>query len=109
MHHNDGRGGGLNRSSKRGSVNNANRLEAFANSRNKGSADWGDCNAELIQAVVAGITALGGAVTFGLARDQGAHSVTLLLDKSRETLWFNGNADLDEELQVVIQTIEAIS
>ena len=109
MHHNDGRGGGQNRSSTRGSVNNASRLEAFAKSRNKGSADWGDCDANLIQAVITGITSLGGAVTFGLSRDEGAHSVTLLLDKSRETLWFNGTADLNEELQVVIQTIAAIS
>ncbi len=109
MHHNDGRTQSGNSSSKRGSVNNRSRLEAFTNRTKKGSAEWGSCDAILIQEVITGITALGGAVTFGLSRNDGAHSLTLLLDDSRETMWFNGDATLDEELDAVLQTIAAIT
>jgi len=91
--------------SKRGSVNNGARLEAFTRQRATGGADWAGCNPELIQAVVSGITVLGGAVTFGMSKDQGAHSVTLLLDGAKATMWFNGNSDLDDELQAVVDTL----
>ncbi len=109
MHHNDGRNTAEKSSKKRGSVNNAARLEAFANRGKTGGADWGDCDPEKIQAVVTGITSLGGAVTFGLSRDKGAHSLTLLLDDSRKTLWFNGDSELDEELDAVAVTLEQIT
>ncbi len=52
---------------------------------------------------------MGGAVTFGLSRDQGAHSLTLLLDGGRETLWFNGNADLEEALDEVLGVLDAMT
>ncbi len=80
---------------KRGSTNNSNRLEAFAKSSHTTGADWGTCSPEKIHGVVMAITELGGAVTFGLSRDNGAHMLTLLLDGHRETLWFNGDSDLD--------------
>lgn len=86
----------------RGSVNNAKRLDAFKARREGSGADWGGCSPDKIQGVVEAITNMGGAVTFGLSRDQGAHSLTLLLDGSRETLWFNGSADLDSELTSVL-------
>lgn len=92
----------------RGSVRNADRLSAFSSGVGKGSADWGTCNSARLQAVVVGITELGGAVTFGLSRDLGAHSLTLLLDGNRTTLWFNGNADLDAELEGVKQTLDTV-
>jgi hypothetical protein len=57
---------------------------------------------------VVGITALGGAITLGLSRDLGAHSLTLLLDGNRKTLWFNGNADLSEELEGVADMLAGI-
>lgn len=94
---------------KRGSVRNGDRLKAFAAGRAAGSADWGGCDPKHLQAVIVGITELGGAVTFGLSRDGGAHSVTLLLDKDRTTLWFNGSADLDEELDGVKATLDTLT
>lgn len=93
----------------RGSVKNADRLEAFSRGSPTGGADWGGCDPDRIQAVVVGITAMGGAVTFGMSKDQGAHSVTLMLDDSRQTLWFNGDAELNDELDTVIHTLKAIS
>lgn len=104
-HHNEGRGQEKAGKSARGSVNNAKRLSIFTEGRNKGSADWGGCSPDLLQAVVVAITDRGGAITVGLSRDQGAHSLTLLLDGDRETLWFNGAADLDEELRKVLAVL----
>lgn len=92
----------------RGSTRNLDRLAAFSGRGGKGTADWGACDCSRIQAVVVKITALGGAATFGLSRDMGAHSVTLMLDGQRQTLWFNGNADLDEELDNVVATLDVI-
>lgn len=92
----------------RGSTNNASRLAAFSRGNAASGGDWGGCDAQRLQAIVVGITRLGGAVTFGLSRDKGAHSLTLLLDDSRQTLWFNGDADLDAELLSVSETLGAI-
>jgi len=92
----------------RGSTRNVDRLSAFAGRGGKGMADWGACNPARLQAVVVGITAMGGAVTFGLSRDLGAHSLTLLLDGNRETLWFNGDADLDGELDGVVEILNVM-
>lgn len=93
---------------KRGSVKNASRLEAFANKSGKGQADWGGCNSERLQGVIVGITAMGGAVTFSLSRDTGSHGLTLLLDKERSSLWFNGDSDLDAELDDVMGTLASM-
>lgn len=107
-HHNEGRGNEKTGTKRRGSVNNAKRLDAFKGRGGKGHADWGSCNPERLQAVVVAITGMGGAITIGLSRDEGAHSLTLLLDGGRETLWFNGNADLDAELLDVLGVLEAM-
>ncbi len=101
-------GSGGTKSSTRGSARNADRLEAFSSGRGSGKADWGACDSARIQAVLVGITAMGGAVTFGLSRDLGAHSLTLMLDGQRTTMWFNGNADLDEELDGVKATLDTL-
>lgn len=92
----------------RGSVRNADRLQAFASGGKTGGGDWGACSPERIQAVVVGITVLGGAVTFGMSRDMGAHSLTLLLDDKKRTLWFNGDAELEDELEAVAGTLDAM-
>ncbi len=93
----------------RGSTRNTDRLAAFSSGTGKGGAGWGTCDPARLQAVVVAITELGGAITLGLSRDLGAHSLTLLLDGNRTTLWFNGNADLDEKLVEVETTLEQIA
>lgn len=107
-HHNEGRGGSKKGKGKRGSVRNDRRLAAIAQRRTGAAADWLGCDPERVQAIVHKITAIGGAVTFGTSRDGGAYSVTLLLDGDRETLWFNGDAVLDDELQAVVETLDAM-
>jgi hypothetical protein len=97
------------RSKKRGSVDNTGRLRSlFKPGTVAGGADWGDTDPRWIAAIVVKITSMGGACTFGLSRDGGAHSLTLMLNQERETLWFNGDADLDGELEKVWQTLEAM-
>lgn len=93
---------------KRGTVNNAGRLQAFSESRGKGDFDWGGCDPRWIADIVVAITSLGGALTIGRSRDGGAGSITLLLDGDRQTLWFNGDADLDAELEKVRAVLETM-
>jgi len=93
---------------KRGSVKNASRLEAFGKAVSVSGADWDTCDKKLISAVVILITQLGGACTFGLSRDKGAHMLTLLLDDTRKTLWFNGDAVLSDELKLVIERLKVL-
>jgi hypothetical protein len=81
----------------------------FAERAGRGGAEWAGCDPKRLLAVVVAITGLGGAVTIGLSRDQGAHSLTLLLDNGRQTLWFNGDADLDLELDNVLGVLEAMT
>lgn len=94
---------------KRGSVNNKGRLESFKRADSSSGADWGGCNSEKLQGVIQAVTELGGAVTFGMSRDQGAHSLTLMLDDERAALWFNGNANLNDELDNVFERLSAMT
>lgn len=103
-----GEGKGRN-GSRRGSTNNASRLAAFGRGDRAGHADWGNCDPRWIAAVVARITLLGGAVTFGLSRDGGAHMLTLLLDGDRQVLWFNGDASLEDELEKVYAVLDTLT
>ena len=96
------------KNARRGSTDNKRRLEVFRKGSRGGNADWGGCDSKLLQAVVVAITELGGAVTIGLSRNGGAYSLTLLLDDTRETLWFNGDADLDVELEAVRVTLDGL-
>ena len=92
--------------SNRGSVNNGKRLKSLlerVSAGGVGKADWGNCRPEWLQAVVCVIAKAGGLVSFGYSRDGNAYNVTILLDGDRETLWFNGDADLDEELRRVYE------
>ncbi len=91
----------------RGSVKNASRLDAFTGGNKTGAADWGGCDPARLQTAVVAITSLGGAITLGLSRNRGAYSLTLMLDDNRATMWYNGDADLDDELESVIQTLAA--
>ncbi|KKL06103.1 hypothetical protein LCGC14_2599390 [marine sediment metagenome] len=93
----------------RGSVKNSRRLDAFAKRSGAGDASWKNCDQDWVRSVVVAITDLGGAATFGLSRDRGAYSLTLLLDDTRETLWFNGDADLDDELRTVVSKLDAMA
>lgn len=97
------------RKQKRGSTNNKSRLEFFGRADVANGADWSSCSADKMMAVIVAITALGGAVTIGKSRDGGGHMMTLLLDDDRRTLWFNGDADLDDELDMVVGTLASLT
>lgn len=92
----------------RGSVNNKGRLDELLGARGgpKRRADWGEADPRWIAAVVIAVTVAGGAVTFSTSRDGGAYGLTVMLDGDRKTLWFNGDADLDAELEQVFHAFE---
>lgn len=96
------------KSSKRGSVDNAGRLAKLlqGTGQQTGKADWSAADPRWIAGVVHVVTRLGGAVSFGYSRDMGAYSLSIMLDGDRETLWFNGGADIDAELEGVYATFE---
>lgn len=92
---------------QRGSTDNGKRLAALlggGNGTGKQGADWGSADPRWIVAVITAVCRLGGAASFGLSRDGGAYSLTILLDGDRQTLWYNGSADLDAELEKVYET-----
>lgn len=80
-------------------------LGGFSDDADTGRADWNTCSPELMKAVVVSITAMGGAVIFGLSRDKGAHSVTLMHDQDRKSIWMAGNADLDAEMSAILSKL----
>lgn len=96
------------KSKKRGTTRNKARLDAFAASSPTGGGDWGSCDQAWLADVVTKITAMGGAVTFGLSRDLGAHSLTLMLDGERQTMWYNGDEDLSVALEAVSAKLDAM-
>lgn len=104
---NPARQGKTRKKTKRGSVRNDRRLKAFAERRDTAAANWASVDPHRIQGVINAITHLGGAVTFGTSRDNGAYSLSLMLDGDRETLWFNGDADVAEQLRLVMETLDA--
>lgn len=86
-------------SGSRGSVKNGERLRNLFNHGEGRRADWGSVDPGAIASTVEAVTGRGGAISFGTSRDGGAYSVTLFLDGERETLWFNGDADVEGELE----------
>lgn len=95
--------------SKRGSVNNHNRLNELLKTRpgGAGRADWGSCDPRWMGAVIVLVTKLGGAVSFSLSRDGGAFGLTIFSNGEKTALWFNGDADLDTELENVVAVLES--
>lgn len=92
------------RKGSRGATDNAGRLHALVsgNGDKRVVVNWDDVAPDLLAKVVYLTVGLGGAVSFGRSRDGGATSLTLFLDGERQTLWFNGDAVLDDELEKVV-------
>ena len=102
-------GGKTTRRGKRGSTDNKSRLAGLQRSEVvRGTADWGNAGAEWLQAVITAATLRGLAISFSLSRDGGAHGLLLLDNGERVQLWFNGEADLDRELEQVFSYLESM-
>lgn len=98
------------RSKKRGSVNNGARLAGLAGvaQQKVGRADWGTADPRWIAAVVVAASLKGMIVSFKLSRDGGAHGLDLYDNGEKVSLWFNGDADLDLELEKVFTYLETL-
>lgn len=97
-----------NAKKKRGTTDNVGRLKKLlaGTGQQTGKADWSAADPRWVAGVVHVVTRVGGAVSFGYSRDMGAYSLSIMLDGDRETLWFNGGADIDAELEAVYATFE---
>lgn len=93
------------KSSKRGKTRNLDRLKALTKGSTTAIPTWRNADPQLIHAVVVAITDMGGAVMFGHSTDGGSYSMSFYLNKDKTTMWFNGDAELDDELQVVIDEL----
>lgn len=94
---------------ERGSVNNKSRLAAFGGAEKErvGTADWGRCDPRWLAAVVVAASVGGMEVAFSYSKDGGAHGLSLYDygTQERVRLWFNGDADLDAEMQAVYEKL----
>jgi hypothetical protein len=101
--------GGAKKSKKRGSTDNSGRLAGLRpEATPQGNADWGAADPRWVAAVVAAATLRGCILSFSLSRDGGAHGLSLYTDGERVQLWFNGDADLDVELEKVFEYLESM-
>jgi hypothetical protein len=105
----DGEKRGKTGKNSRGSVKNSSRLEGLQSSRKvEGSADWGKADPRWLQAVTTAACLRGMIVSFSHSRDGGAHGLALYDQGERIQLWFNGDADLDTELEKVFEYLESL-
>lgn len=96
-------------SGKRGSVNNASRLAGLQPIREAaGTATWEGAQPGWIAAVVIAATVRGYIISFQLSRDSGAHGLSLYGEGENVRLWFNGDADLDVELEKIFVYLQAM-
>ena len=98
----------LERRNAQGKEKRKNRLGDFEVGKRSLDFDWGGCAPEKLQDVVVGITDLGGAVIFGVSRDGGALSLTIMLDDERQARYFNADSDLDEGLDTISALLESV-
>lgn len=94
---------------KRGATNVARSLEGLGQSKGmSGGADYAEADFACVAGIIIETTRRGGAVSFGLSRDKGAYNVTVFMDGDRRTVWINGDADLNAELEKILHFIAAL-
>jgi len=79
------------------------RTKGVAPSRRRGQgngerADWALASPLTLQALIAAVTAQGGAIRFGYSRDGGAYSLGILGDGEPYTEWIRPAENIDEVL-----------
>lgn len=97
-----------NRKQSRGAVDNEKRLERLKNRTAGTEVGWGNASPEWLMAIVVLVSSSGGAVRFGLSRDKGSYSLGLYLGAENQTIWFNGDADLNDELGALYAKLQDI-
>lgn len=100
---------GEKKSKKRGATNVARSLEGLGQAKGtSGGADYAEADFTYVAGIIIEVTRRGGAASFGLSRDKGAYNVTIFLDGDRRTVWINGDADLNHELEKILHFIAAL-
>lgn len=97
------------KSGKRGSVDNAKRLAALNQpEKTTAGADWSTADPRWLAACVARICASGGGILLGYSRDQGAYRVIVYMGDDMAKLWWNGDCDLNHELESLFTWAEGL-
>lgn len=105
----DPREDGGRKRNTRGSTNNNKRLAGLTQrSKQSNNADWGSVDPRWLAGIVVACTRRGMSPSFMLSRDGGAYGLAIYDGSERTVLWFNGDADLEHELSVVYDYIEAL-
>lgn len=95
---------------RRGKTNVARSLEGLGQGKGQsGGADYAEADFTLIAGIIIETTRRGGAASFGLSRDKGAYNVTVFLDGDRKTVWINGDADLNAELEKILHYMASLA
>lgn len=95
---------------KRGATNVARSLDGLGQKQgSSGGADYAEADFALIAGIIIETTRRGGAASFGLSRDKGAYNVTIFLDGDRRTIWINGDADLNGELEKILHFMASLA
>lgn len=94
---------------KRGATNVARSLDGLGSAPGRtGGADYAEADFTWIAGIIIEATKRGGAASFGLSRDKGAYNVTIFLDGDRRTVWINGDADLNAELEKICHFLASL-
>lgn len=69
---------------------------------------WGEVDPSGIVALTGTVSALGGAVTFGGSRDQGALQITIYLDGERSTQWASSVDEAESLIAVIWEKLQTL-
>lgn len=95
--------------SKRGPTNVARSLDGLGQAKGtSGGADYAEADFSFVAGIIIETTRRGGAVSLGLSRDKGAYNVTIFMDGDRRTVWINGDADLNAELEKILHFMASL-
>jgi hypothetical protein len=94
---------------KRGATNVARSLDGLGQAKGtSGGADYAEADFSFVAGIIIETTRRGGAVSLGLSRDKGAYNVTIFMDGDRRTVWINGDADLNAELEKILHFMASL-
>lgn len=75
--------------------------------KNRGSsdpADWGGCDQDLLQGLVAIVTGVGATITLGYTKDGGAYYVNYYIDGESDKLYIRPTEGIDAVLEAEIES-----
>jgi hypothetical protein len=75
--------------------------------KTEGTADWQQCDAELVKRAIVAAGMCGSALRFGYSQDGGAYAIGIYHNEQRTTEFIRPSEDIDEVLQDLIDFFES--